>query len=229
MKRSLLFIFALATVCIIPLYGQNPKRVTSGTLNGHEWIDLDLPSGILWATCNIGAEVPENYGDFFAWAETESKDNYDWSNYRYCKGSGNSLTKYCCKSELDNFGSIDSLTFLLPEDDAATINWGDGWRTPTKEDFEELCNSTTVTWTTKNGVNGVLFTASNGNNLFLPAAGCRHENDLKDEKQGHYWSSSLFTIASYGVYFLSFNSDDCDVRRIIRCDGCSLRPVTSSH
>jgi hypothetical protein len=227
MKKTLLFVFACAAVCIMPLYGQNPESA----INGHEWVDLGLPSGILWATCNIGAETPEDYGDFFAWGETTpNKDKYDWSNYKYCKGSDKTLTKYCCKSKLGKMGSIDNLTLLLPEDDAATTNWGEGWRIPTEEDFEELYNNTTVTWTTQNGVNGVLLTASNGNSLFLPAAGYRHEIDYEDEKvQGYYWSSSLFTVASYGVYFLKVDSDGCAVRRIIRSVGCSIRPVASSH
>ena len=133
----------------------------------HEYVDLGLPSGTLWATCNVGANAPEEYGDYFAWGETAPKDVYNWSTYQYYDGSN--LAKYT--------GS-DGLTTLLPEDDAATTNWGNEWRMPTKEEWQELLDNTTNKWTTQNGVNGRLFTGSNGNSLFLPAVGFRWDDDL---------------------------------------------------
>lgn len=120
----------------------------------HEYVDLGLPSGTLWATCNVGANAPEEYGDYFAWGEIQPKDYYDESTYQYCIGSYNTLTKYCNNSSYGYNGFTDNLTTLQPEDDAATANWGAGWRMPTKGEWEELYNNTTCTWTTQNNVSG---------------------------------------------------------------------------
>ena len=173
----------------------------------YEYVDLGLPSGLLWATCNVGADTPEDYGDYFAWGETQPKNTYNWSTYQYCNGSINTLTKYCNNSGYGYNGFTDNLTTLLPEDDAATANWGSDWRMPTEAEWQELLDNTTCTWTTQNGVDGSLFTASNGNNLFLPAAGCRYGSSLYyADSYGGYWSSSLNTVSSddaWGFYFYS--------------------------
>ena len=157
-------------------YGNELSFTTEagGSGGDHGYVDLGLPSGLLWATCNVGAETAEEYGDYFAWGETQPKDYYYWSTYQYCNGSSSTLTKYCNNSSNGYNGYTDNLTTLLPEDDAATANWGSDWRMPTNEEWQELYNNTTVTWTTRNGVDGRLFTASNGNSLFLPAAGFRN-------------------------------------------------------
>jgi hypothetical protein len=184
----------------------------------HRFVDLGLPSGTLWATCNIGATTPEGYGDYFAWGETTPKSTYSWSTYKYGSPSS-TLTKYC---------SIDNLTTLLPEDDAATANWGNSWRMPTKEECEELYQKTTHTWTTQNGVEGRLFTASNGNSLFLPAAGFRTD-DNHTGGSGSYWSSSLLTIYPYNAwsfYFISYDAYMRDGRS--RFYGLPVRAVRSS-
>ena len=203
----------------------------SGTYNGHEYVDLGLPSGTLWATCNIGANASEEYGDYFAWGETEQKTNYNWSTYKYCDGSRNTLTKYCNNSNLGYNGFVDDLVVLLPRDDAATVYWGNGWHMPTVTQWEELYRNTTIFWTTQNGVNGTLFTASNGSNLFLPAAGYCCEYELKDiGSYGTYWSSSLYT-----TYAFPFNAHCFDMRSNYatwtyceRFYGQSVRPVRSS-
>lgn len=170
-------------------------------------VDLGLPSGLLWATCNLGADTPEDYGDYFAWGEIQPNDYYDWSTYRYCNGSISTLTKYCNKSNYGYNGFTDNLTTLLPEDDAATANWGSDWRMPTKEEWQELYNNTTCTWTTQNGVNGRLLTASNGNSLFIPAAGYRNFSDISYAgSYGYYWSSSLYTDWPYLAWYFGFNS-----------------------
>lgn len=110
----------------------------------HDYVDLGLPSGLLWATCNVGADNPEDYGDYFAWAETEPKSVYNWSTYKYCDGGYYyKLTKYCTRSDFGNNGFTDNLTVLLPEDDAATANWGNGWRMPTENEWRELIDNTT--------------------------------------------------------------------------------------
>ena len=173
----------------------------------HAYVDLGLPSGTLWATCNVGASSPEDYGDYFAWGETQPKDDYSWSTYQHCNGSENTLTKYCNDASYGYNGFTDNLTTLQPEDDAATANWGNGWRMPTNEEWQELYNNTTMTWTQQNGVYGRLFTASNGNSLFLPAAGYRCYAELDDAGDyGYYWSSSLYTDRPYDAWYFRFFS-----------------------
>ena len=199
----------------------------SGTLDGHEYVDLGLPSGTLWATCNVGANSPEEYGEYFAWGETEPKSNYSWSTYKYCKGSDDTLTKYCTDSR---YGTVDNKEELEPSDDAATVNWGSGWQMPSYEQLNELINSsyTTKTWTTMNGVYGRKITSkSNDNSIFLPAAGYRYGASLYHAgSYGYYWSRSLDASYSGGAYGLSFDSSY--VRTGVyggRYDGLSVRPV----
>ena len=159
-------------------------------VNGHDWVDLGLPSGLRWATCNVGSSTPEGYGDYFAWGETTTKETYTEDNYTYS----------------------DNPTTLPPSADAATANWGAGWRMPTETECRELKNNCTVTWTTRNGVNGCLFTGPNGNSIFLPAAGRRGGSSLfNDGSYGDYWSSSLVSYNTDGAWILYFSSDGYDV------------------
>jgi hypothetical protein len=199
----------------------------SGTgLHEDDYVDLGLPSGLLWATCNVGASAPEDYGNYYAWGETTPKDTYNWSTYQYCNGSNSTMTKYCTNADYGNNGFTDNLTTLLPEDDAAAANWGGNWRMPTKEEFQELYNNTTVTWTQQNGVNGRLFTASNGNSLFLPAAGYRSGSSLYDAGSwGDYWLSSLDTDNPYCAWYFHFYSDYCSMYYDYRYCGQSVRAV----
>ena len=193
-----------------------------------DWVDLGLPSGLLWATRNVGATSPEDYGDYYAWGETTPKSVYDWPTYIYCNGYFNQLTKYCSNSDYGYNGFTDNLTILQPGDDAATANYGG--RTPTKEEWEELINNTTVTWTTQNGVNGRLFTGTNGNSLFLPAAGFRWESSLNDAgSYGYYWSSSLGTDLPISAWLFYFHSGGQYVYYSNRFDGHSVRAVRSAQ
>ena len=202
-------------------YGQAVRAVRSASIgDDHAYIDLGLPSGLLWATCNVGANAPEEYGDHFAWGETQPKDVYNWDTYQYYDGSN--LTKYT--------GS-DVLTTLLPEDDAATANWGRNWRMPTKEEWQELLDNTTNTWTTQNGVNGRLFTAPNGNSLFLPSAGCRWDGNLHYVgSYGYYWSGSLYTGGPDVAWYFSFYSGYYGLNNYgRRVYGQSVRAVRSAR
>ena len=150
--------------------------------------------------------------------------------YQYCNGSYNTLTKYCTDASYGYNGFTDDLTTLLPEDDAATANWGSDWRMPTKEEWQELYQNTTVIWTTQNGVNGRLFTASNGNSLFLPAAGYRYNSSLYDAGSGgYYWSSSLYTDYPHYAWRFYFCSDGYDMLDGYRYCGRSVRGVRSSR
>ena len=195
------------------------------------YVDLGLPSGLLWATCNVGATTPEGYGDYFAWGETTPKSTYNWSTYQHCMGSYNTLTKYCPNSNYGYNGFTDNLTTLLPEDDAATANWGGNWRIPTMADFEELYNNTTVTWTTQNGVNGRLFTASNGYSLFLPAAGYRKESGLHNVgSDGNCWMSVLRTDSPDYAWRFYFGSASYNMYDYVNRDyGFPVRPVCSAE
>ena len=157
-----------------------------------KYVDLGLPSGLLWATCNVGASIPENRGSYYAWGEIQGKLFYQWSNYVYCRGSGNTLTKYCTSSNYGYNGYTDNLTTLLPEDDVATVILGNGWRIPTIAEWQELLNETSNYWVKQNGVNGRLIIASNGNRLFLPAAGVKLDGNFNGVgDSGYNWSSSL--------------------------------------
>ena len=215
-------------------YGEDKSFTTEGNGGGgggggwdnHTWVDLGLPSGTLWATCNVGATVPEEYGDYFAWGETQPKDYYGWDAYQYCMGSYTTMTKYCTNSSYGYNGFTDNLTTLLSVDDAATANWGTDWRMPTNEEFQELLYNTTVTWTQQNGVNGRLLTASNGNSLFLPAAGYRWDGELYYAGDwGDYWSSSLDTDAPNNAWYFCFGSDYYDTGYYYRYRGFTVRPV----
>jgi hypothetical protein len=204
--------------------------VTGGGEGGdeHAYVDLGLPSGLLWATCNVGANAPEEYGDYFAWGETTPKDTYDWSTYQYCNGDYDQITKYCDNSSYGYNGFTDNLTTLLPEDDAATANWGDGWRMPTIAEWGELYLNTTSEWTTQNGVNGRLITAANGNSLFLPAAGAHGSNGLVGVgAYGDYWSSTLDTAPCWASnpFFNSLSSFGFDFTYTPRNFGYSVRPI----
>lgn len=199
------------------------------TYKGHDYVDLGLPSGTLWATCNVGATTPEGYGDYFAWGETQPKTNYDWSTYKYANGARDKLTKYCSMSVYGNNGFTDKLTTLQAGDDPATANWGSGWQTPSKEQWEELKANTTSEWTTRNFVAGREFTSKkNGKTIFLPAAGYRYRWDdglYGAGSYGYYWSSSLHTSHPDYAWFFYFGSDSADADGRYRNLGQSVRAV----
>lgn len=181
----------------------------SGSLDGHGFVDLGLPSGTLWATCNLGADTPEGFGDYFAWGETCPKERYDWKSYQY--GSyidlRYELYKYCADSCCGLNGFVDSLTVLEPMDDAATANWGAGWRMPTRKDWMELCQETTCVWTVQEGVKGRLVTGPNGNSIFLPAAGFRLDDGQEGIDLGIYWSSTLQTSCQVAAWSFHYDID----------------------
>lgn len=190
---------------------QNDSVVdNSGTLNGHDYVDLGLPNGTLWATCNLGADTPEEYGDCFAWGETEPKELYDWKSYKYgiFFHERYELNKYCTDSVYGLDGFVDNLTLLEPADDAATTNWGVDWRMPTLTDWEELHEYTSNAWTTQNGVNGWCFTASNGNSIFLPAAGYWWDGEFNCADLGVYWSATLNTDYPNRAWSFHFGMDN---------------------
>ncbi len=200
----------------------NDSSEQTSTENGHEWVDLGL--SVKWATCNVGATSPEKYGNYYAWGETKTKSDYSWDTYKY--GSAyDDLTKYNTDSD---YGIVDNLTTLEAADDAAAKNWGGKWRMPTNYEWGELQTMCDWTWTFQSGVAGYEVKASNGNSIFLPAAGHRSNDGLYYAgSDGDYWSSSLYTGEPSSAWNVSFNSD-----RVYRGGyddgryyGYSVRPV----
>jgi len=222
-----------------------------GGTGGHEYVDLGLPSGLLWATCNVGATNPEDYGDYFAWGEIEpyyadghSQDNpcsnwrnmttgagntnitgYDW--HTYSQGGSDDFVEWATPPYNSNY-------VLKPERDVAHVNWGGDWRMPTYDEMVELYDNTTSQWTTQNGVYGILFTSTVAGytkaSLFLPAAG-RHNGTSLDYvgSYGIYWSSSLYASTPNSAYIMFFRSDYVSPQNYYdRSRGFTVRPVCSS-
>ena len=192
-----------------------------------EWVDLGLPSGSLWATCNVGASSPEQYGDYFAWGETETKDYYDTETYKWYNSSDSTLTKYCTDSQ---YGTVDNKTELDPEDDAATVNMGPSWRMPSQDQMKELINCCIVQKAKMKGVSGLQITGPNGNTIFLPAAGYRSRDELSTVGfDCNYWTRTLTSWPVCASY-LFFNSMEVytsyGVGRVI---GNSVRAVRVSQ
>ena len=205
-----------------------------------EAIDLGLPSGIKWASFNLGASKPEEYGDYYAWGETEpyysnldpltwkegKDEGYWWPSYRWCMGSDNTMTKYCSNSSYGYNGFVDGKTVLDPEDDASHIYLGDDWRMPTDAEWTELRENCTWTWAIRNGINGMLVSATNGNSIFLPSAGyCFELNCNVTGTSGHYWSSTPIEDEPRGAWRVSFSSDSVNRNHMGRINGYSIRPV----
>ena len=203
-----------------------------------EAIDLGLPSGTLWAAFNVGATKPEEYGLYFAWGETQGyRGNephfFGWSNYKWCNGGYNKLTKYCSKAE---YGVVDNKTTLDLADDAARANWGAPWVMPTDEQIRELQKNCKTEWTEKNGVSGMLYTSKlNGKSVFFPAAGIRWENEIDWVGSGSwfFWSSTVSVIEPYKAGDLSRDNyiyyGASYIYTSSRYFGRSVRPVISSN
>lgn len=201
----------------------------------HQYVDLGLPSGLLWATCNVGADKPEEYGDYFAWGETSPKETYDFSTYKWCNGNFFSITKYCTD---ETMGVVDTLAVLEPADDAATVNWGSAWRMPTRAEHEELVNGCNWTWTTDykgSGVAGRIGTSiANGNTIFIPAsgyygtliAGGQTVNEVGEK--GYLWSSTHATEEAYNAQYHYFGPGMTGWGEDVRCYGFCVRAVTEA-
>ena len=212
------------------------------TSSDHEYVDLGLPSGTLWATCNIGATKPEEFGDYFAWGETEPKEVYDWSTYKWCGGSAISMTKYCTN---DNYGNVDNKKKLEAEDDAAIANWGSEWRMPTSEEQKELVEECYMVWTDNyNGsyISGIVFYKAKKSDEKNKFVGCwdtpSSDYSMNDvhaffpssdnilDSNVCYWSSSLY---DYDSYALSVMQDEGAVWKSMdhRFKGHFIRAVRS--
>ena len=185
---------------------------------------VDLGLSVKWATFNVGATKPEEYGGYYAWGETEEKEIYDWSTYKWCNGSYDTMTKYCANN---SYGIVDNKTVLDLEDDVAHVKWGGDWRMPTKAEQDELRNNCTWEWTALNDVNGYKVTGPNGNSIFLPAAGYRRGSDVSYRgDSGFNWSGSLGSSFSVDAYGLDFYDGYYGWGDYSRFCGRSVRPVS---
>lgn len=204
-----------------PQESSSPKK---GYDNGYEWVDLGLPSGTKWATCNVGASSPGDYGNYYAWGETSTKSAYHFGNVKY--GDGWQYTKYVPSSKPDKWsgsGSPDNKTSLDLSDDAARANWGGKWKTPTRTQWDELSSKCKWSWTGS----GYKVIGPNGQSITLPAAGYRDGSfSEKDGSAGYYWSSSLFTNYPENARYMYFTSKEHIVSFQNRRYGGSARPVT---
>ena len=195
---------------------------------------VDLGLSVRWASSNLResglCENAEDYGDYYAWGETETKSDYSWGTYKWANGSEEKLTKYCPADKTDYWdgeGEPDDKTVLdLEDDDVASVKLGGNWRMPTDAEWTELRNNCVWAWTTQNSVNGYKVTGPNGNSIFLPAAGYRYDSDLYAGSCGCYWSSSLYTDFPFNAFDVYFDSGNVFRLNLNRCDGQSVRPVT---
>ena len=228
-------ISAVIITALFPLVAFSQKDKKSTVKDTREYVDLGLPSGTLWATCNIGASKPEEFGLYFAWGETQGytsdasdehqfiKENNKWWD---CDCTVPVLLKYCISWS----GIADYKKVLDPEDDAATVNWGRKWQMPSSEQIKELCDSTytTAEWTTLNGVNGRKITSKkNGNSIFLPATFFTRfpKSTPIHSPEGAYWSRTLYTDDSDAVSLYFFKNVSFFDSHNPRYHGLSIRPV----
>ena len=239
MKR-IVFYLMTTVMSVLLLLGceKDTNDINNDTTPHYEYVDLGL--SVKWATFNVGATKPEEYGDYYAWGETETKDDYSWSTYKWCNGSYYTQTKYNNDSD---YGTVDNKTTLDLEDDVAHVKWCGNWRMPTKAEQDELLSNCTWTWTTINGINGNLVTSNipgfTNRSIFLPAAATRIDTTLYDVGlQGAYWSSTLDAERPEHAYLISFftyntfNSttvNDVSIGENLRHYGRSVRPISPSE
>ena len=249
MRKTIITLSALCISVFCSLCGCKGNGEDEKPADTHEYVDLDLPSGTLWATMNVGAESPEDYGNYYAWGETKAygeedtsnannysysgnssykKTYYDWSTYKWCSGSSyNTQTKYNTSS---SYGTVDNKKVLELADDAAYVKWGENWRMPTHAEMQELYNNCTWTWTSLNGKNGYKVSSKKDSSkyIFLPAAGCRTGSSLIFVgSYGRYWTSSLYESSPSHAWNSHFNSGD-DISPDLGCgryEGLSVRAV----
>ena len=206
-------------------------------------VAVNLGLSVKWASFNLGATRPEEYGNYYAWGETKPKEVYSWGTYKWCMGSDNTMTKYCQNADYGYNGYTDDNTILAPEDDAATVNLGGNWRMPTMKEWNELINNCTWKKSTRNGVVGYLGTSKKtgytSRSIFLPAAGAYEGSTYYsggDTPMGFYYSSKVNSVKAwdaYGIQMYFWNNssassyfDDEGFDRLTRYYGLSVRAVT---
>ncbi len=236
MKKIIVVFIAILIGCGVDCFGQgkvrrpskkqsqtnsetshaNPKvSEPDGYINGHGYVDLGLPSGIKWATTNLGANSPSEYGDYYAWGEISSKSSYTRKN---------SLTYGKTKAALESEGIINSQGILNKKYDAASANWGGSWCIPIMSELEELVKKCKWKWCAMGGKSGYMVTGPNGNSIFLAAGGYSEGASHREvNKYGIYWSASVARHA-WGLYFYPGFNDM--IEDIAIEDGMTIRAVS---
>jgi len=244
MKNLLLILMTIALPLVFTSCSDEKDEPDSPN---QEYVDLGLPSGTMWATCNVGAKNPEDYGDYFAWGETTPKDEYVWQNYKWAHWEYDTISEYYYNlvdqtwyKYYDRYWSKngyvegDGKMELDPEDDAAYVNMGSNWRMPTLEQLQELRAKCNWLWTQRSGVKGYQVTGPNGKSIFLPASGGYSSNHYNDGECAYYWSRTRSSsdklnleAADHGeAYILFFNSwGKQQVWYDSRYVGITVRPV----
>lgn len=210
--------------------GTETKPTVTVTKDGHEAVDLGLPSGLLWATCNIGTSIPENIGSYFAWGETQTKTSYTEDNYKYNNASHAGRTKYTTGSYNE---TIDNKTKLDASDDVAKVKWGGKWHMPSRQDYDELFENTEKSYKKDQNGNyiGYLFTSKNGNTIFFPYTGYKEEYNVEAPTLCRYWTNELkhpgsdsFAFSTYFSGIKSYTATDSWMYDL-RWNGCAVRAV----
>ncbi|MCQ2345832.1 MAG: DUF1566 domain-containing protein [Paludibacteraceae bacterium] len=224
MKKIL---FPLALIALVTACQPKPEPDPVLTENGYEYIDLGL--SVKWATMNVGAAAPEDFGYYVAWGETKNRetDTYDWAHYAFANGSGETLTKYCSNPDMGNNGFTDNKVRLDKEDDLAAVAWGGKWRMPTQEEMQELIDRCTWTFTTLGANKGYQVVGPSGKSIFLPAGGEPQGSIyFGKNKYGHYWTSTNCGANSSYSWALYMAPDAYTMPGgNYRCSGFSVRPV----
>lgn len=244
MKKSIFlsFLFCVCTglyaqVWVIVKKNGQIEKLTANSVSyvtareideAHEYVDLGLPSGTLWATMNVGANSPEEFGEFYSFGEVVSnkdgKTLFNWSTYKWCNGRANNLTKYC---PVDSLGAVDGKKLLDLQDDAAYVNWGPHWRMPNYHQLQELVNSCAWSESEMNGVPGFEVKGPNGKTMFLPSSGWYNgKNHDGVGKGGDYWGANVSgSDAKNGWGFWFYNGKYGYAIRFPRYFGRAVRPV----
>jgi len=200
----------------------------SSAQSKHQYVDLGL--SVKWATCNIGADKPEDHGEYFSWGETDNKRINNWETYRFTEGDKNVISKYCSNFQYGWHELADSLSALEPDDDVAHKKWGGNWRIPTKAQMKELIDNCTWTWTTRNEINGYLVTGKKpgytNRSIFIPVTGTYDDGKIfNPHKQGSYWSRDCGTVYPPYAYTLELSAREASIGMRSRCESIAVRPV----
>lgn len=219
---------ALTIADVTALISLANKNESSDMHNGHEYVDLGLPSGTLWATCNVDANTPEDGGGAYAWGETELKEDYSWDTYKWATGrptkDNHTITKYC---DRNGYGTIDGKMTLDAEDDVAHVKWGGSWHIPTDTEWQELMDNCTAEWKRQNGVRGYQFSGNNGKSIFIPVGDYRYNTQVV-KGDFEYWSSSLRPDAhATNVNGIWRANSQLELTGMMRYEGHTVRPVIS--
>ena len=234
---------SILLLTIISLLSACEKDLSPDCPNTSHMHAIDLGLSVRWACCNVGASVPEDFGSYFAWGETTTKEIYNWDTYKYAQDSHDKLTKYCTDNR---FGETDHQTTLVASDDAARVQLGNNWRMPTLNEMKELVERCTWKETTLNGVKGYIVKGPNKNQIFIPFAEYIYGKDVVHKDLSCYWTNEVgtpchtaqFLYRGKGAYypentdqeesaFLFFKGKETkEISTINRSIGLPIRAVT---